>query len=265
VSIIPVDSQGTIDLNWLSDELGDDVLLVSVMAVNNEIGTIQPIEQIGKLTGKSGAFFHCDAAQAPCAIDIDVFSMGIDMLSLSAHKFYGPKGIGAAYIRRDLRKKVEPVILGGGQQNGLRGGTLPTQLCVGMGAAVELLQGEHQQLERVRISTLRNYFVEKLLESSNRVKVNGPDFKIRHPGNVNLSFGGVNAQDLLIAMQPKLAASSGSACSSGMVQPSYVLKAIGLTTEEAESSLRFGFGRFTTMDDIDESVEQICSALDRLR
>jgi len=265
VSIIPVDSQGTIDLNWLRDELGDDVLLVSVMAVNNEIGTIQPIEQIGKFTKRSGALFHCDAAQAPCAIDIDVFSMGIDMLSLSAHKFYGPKGIGAAYIRRKLQKVIEPVTSGAGQQNGLRGGTLPTPLCAGMGAAVELLQSDAERRERVQVAALRDRFIKKILELFGPVKVNGPDFRNRHPGNINLSFGNVNAQDLLTAMQPKLAASSGAACSSGVMEASYVLRAIGLTIEEAESSIRFGIGRFTTEDDIDVSVEYICKALEQLR
>jgi cysteine desulfurase len=262
---IPVDSQGLVDLEWLEKELDEDVYFVSVMAVNNEIGTIQPIEQIGELTRNVGAIFHCDAAQAPCAMALDVFAMSIDALSLSAHKFYGPKGVGAIYIRRELQKQFEPIIYGGGQENGLRGGTLPAHLCIGMGAAAELLQPSTDDNERCRINDLRNMFVNKLLETSKLIKVNGPELNCRHPGNANLRFNGVNAQDLLTALQPKLAASSGSACTSGIMEPSYVLKEIGLTTEEAESSVRFSFGRMTIRKDIDDSVELVVDAFERLR
>ena len=261
---IPVDSQGLIDLEWLERELDEDVHLVSVMAVNNEIGTIQPVKQAGELARKVGAIFHCDAAQAPCAMDIDVFAMGIDMLSLSAHKFYGPKGIGAIYVKRDIQKQIEPIIYGGGQENGLRGGTLPVQLCVGMGAAAELLQASDAGEERSRLGNLRDDFVEKIFKHYPQIKMNGPAKHKRHPGNANLCFNGVHAQDLLAALQPRLAASSGSACTSGITEPSYVLKGVGLTTEEAESSIRFSFGRLTTKDDVDGSVIMIIDALSKL-
>lgn len=261
---IPVDSQGVINLEWLEREIDEDVYLVSVMAVNNEIGTIQPIKRVGELARKVGAIFHCDAAQAPCAVDIDVFAMNIDVLSLSAHKFYGPKGIGAIYIRRELQNKIEPIIYGGGQENGLRGGTLPAHLCVGMGAATELLTSSVFENERGRLNDLRNAFVDNLLDVSKRIKVNGPELNNRHPGNTNLRFEGVNAQDLLTALQPKLAASSGSACTSGITEPSYVLKEVGLNTEEAESSVRFSFGRMSTMKDVDDSVALLVDMFERL-
>ncbi len=265
VLFIPVDSQGLIDLEWLERELDEEVYLVSVMAVNNEIGTIQPIKQIGELTRKVGAIFHCDAAQAPCAMNIDVFSMGVDMLSLSAHKFYGPKGIGSVYIKREFQSRIEPIIYGGGQENGMRGGTLPAHLCVGMGTAAELLNATDVNTEGGRLSKLRDHFIGKLFEYSNQIKMNGPEFHNRHPGNINLCFKGIDSQDLLTILQPKLAASSGSACTSGITGPSYVLKEIGLTTEEAESSIRFSFGRLTTMEDIDSSVALIIDALERLK
>jgi len=261
---IPVDSHGLIDISWLKEELDNQVFLVSIMAVNNEIGTIQPLSRVGELAHRAGALFHCDAAQAPIAIDIDVYSMGIDMLSLSAHKFYGPKGVGAIYVRRDIQSQIEPIIYGGGQENGFRGGTLPAPLCVGMGAAAALLQTSSVVEERGRLSCLRDAFVGRLLEYSRQIKMNGPESHNRHPGNTNLCFYGFNAQDILTALQPNLAASSGSACTSGITEPSYVLKAIGLSTEEAESSIRFSFGRFTTMKDVDDSVALIIDSLKRI-
>lgn len=261
---IPVDSQGVIDIEWLENELDEDTYIVSVMAVNNEIGTIQPIKQVGVLTRKVGAIFHCDAAQAPCAMDIDVYSMGLDMLSLSAHKFYGPKGIGTLYIRRDLQDQIEPIMYGGGQENGLRGGTLPAQLCVGMGAAAELMKAPDVGEGRTRLSLLRDTFVRRLMDNFDLISMNGPESQNRHPGNANLCFSGFNAQDILTALQPKLAASSGSACTSGVTEPSYVLKAIGLTTDDAEASIRFSFGRFTSEEDVDQSVKLIANTLKRL-
>jgi cysteine desulfurase len=261
---IPVDSQGLINIDWLEEELDEEAFLVSVMAVNNEIGTIQPLNRVGELTRRAGALFHCDAAQAPCAMDIDIYTMGIDMLSLSAHKFYGPKGIGAIYLRRDIQNKIEPIIHGGGQESGLRGGTLPVPLCVGMGAAAELLQSSDALEERTRLSGLRDEFVRRLLEQPSQIKINGPDNRNKHPGNANLRFRGFNAQNILAALQPKLAASTGSACTSGITEVSYVLKEIGLSTDEAESSIRFSFGRFTSFGDAEKSVLLIKEVLSRL-
>jgi cysteine desulfurase len=262
IKVIPVDSQGLINLEKLEKELNDDVALVSIMAVNNEIGTIEPLREAGQLIRKAGALFHCDAAQALCAIDIDVDLLGIDLLSLSAHKIYGPKGIGAAYIRRELQHNIEPTIYGGGQEHGLRGGSLPTTLCVGMGVAADLLHAATRGIERTQIASLRDYFVTRLSEVA---VLNGPINKYRHPGNANLCFRGVNSQDLLATLQPNLAASSGSACTSGIVEPSYVLREIGLNVEEAESSVRFSLGRFTTKQDVEEAISLIFQALDELK
>ncbi len=264
VEQIPVDRFGELDLEWLSGAIDEDVLLVSVMAVNNEIGTIQPLDKIGEITSLHGAIFHCDAAQAPCSIDIDVFDSNIDLLSLSGHKMYAPKGIGALYIRRDLQDKIEPIIYGGGQQNGLRSGTLPVPLCVGFGIAADLLSANNRGGERKRIAGMRDRFIEEIQNIYERVTINGPSSTLRHPGNANLCFQGYSAQDILAALQPALSASTGSACNSVMTEPSYVLKAIGLPDESANASIRFSFGRFSSDEEVDQSVELIASVLDRL-
>ncbi len=264
VEYIPVNHQGVVDLEWLESNLDNDVLLVSVMAVNNEVGSIQPLEKIANLASNVGAFFHSDAAQALCAIDMDVDDLAIDFLSLSAHKIYGPKGIGAVFIRRDHQKYIEPVIYGGGQENNLRGGTLPVPLCVGMGMAIELQQELNIAGERQRLNALRNFFVRKVLKLNQRFTLNGPDLNARHPGNANICFTGYVAQNILTALQPRLAASTGSACSSGIIEPSYVLRELGLNFEDAESSIRFSLGRYTTEKDVDEAVILIRDVLERL-
>lgn len=261
VELIPVNEDGEINLEWLADAIDEDVLLVSVMAVNNEIGTIQPLEKIGEITSHYGAVFHCDAAQAPCSMNIDVFDCKIDLLSLSGHKIYGPKGIGSLYIRRVLQHKIEPIIYGGGQQNGLRSGTLPVPLCVGLGAASDLLSIEEGRGERKRISEMRDRFITKVQRLHGGVEVNGPPASLRHSGNANLCFHGYNAQDILASFQPRLLASTGSACTSGIAEPSYVLRAIGLSEEAAKSSIRFSLGRFTTDKEIDDAVELLGKAL----
>lgn len=265
VSHIPVDSIGRIDQERLDAELGDDVLLVSVMAVNNEIGTIQSLAEIGRKTSKYGCILHCDAAQAPCAIDMSELGQHVDMMSLSGHKIYGPMGIGALYVRRELQSKVEPILFGGGQQNGLRSGTLPTALCVGLGHASARLTGYEALTDRAVLARRRSRLLDLLLKMPYAMKINGPsDMKDRHPGNVNLCIEGVVAEDLLMRVQPKLAASTGSACTSGIAEPSHVLRSIGLSDQCATSSIRLSLGRHTTDNDVDEAVSVIHEALDRI-
>ena len=264
VDCLPVDKEGRILLASLEDALDDDVLAVSVMAVNNEIGTIQNIRKISELARKVGAIFHCDAAQAPVSMDLREIAGDVDLLSLSAHKMYGPKGIGALYIRRDLQDKIEPLIYGGGQQMALRSGTVPTPLCVGMGAAAELLSGNEARQKRVLLRQRRDRFVEKLAGLPWSIRLNGPTGQSRHPGNANICFEGFFAQDILQVLQPHLAASTGSACTSGIPEPSHVLKAIGLSPEDAEASIRFSLGFDTTDADIDDAVNLIDNALGKL-
>lgn len=262
VELVPVLSSGELDLNRL-EELLPGTLMLSVMAVNNEIGTIQPLETVGQLCRRHDVLLHTDAAQAACAMDLREVADIADIVSLSAHKMYGPKGIGAAFIRRDLQHDIEPLIYGGGQQRGLRSGTLPTPLCVGMGAAARLIS-ESGNNERKAIAELRDLFIAKLKELHIGIKLVGPPLAVRHPGNVNLQLRGINAQHFLSMLQPKLAASTGAACTSGFPEPSHVLRAIGLTSDEAESSIRFGIGRQTTKDDILTAVKIIEGAVHQL-
>ncbi len=260
----PVDQEGRVLPAALEHALDDDVLAVSVMAVNNEIGTIQDIQKISELTKKAGAIFHCDAAQAPISMDLRGIADHVDLLSLSAHKMYGPKGIGALYIHRELQARLEPLIYGGGQQNGLRSGTIPTALCVGMGAAADLLNSDEAMQKRSLLRQRRDRFLEKLAGLPWSIRLNGPTVESRHPGNANICFEGFFAQDILQVLQPHLAASTGSACTSGIPEPSHVLKAIGLSPEDAEASIRFSLGFDTTDTDIDDAVNLIDNALNTL-
>ncbi len=257
VDTIPVDGEGFMDLNVLEGMVDEEVLVVSVMAVNNEIGTIQDIEGISKVLLPHGVLFHCDAAQAPCAMDMGRLASHADLISLSAHKVYGPQGVGALYIRRGLQDRIEPIIYGGGQQAGLRSGTVPTPLCVGMAAAVEIVRSLEGPQERKRVAGQRDSFVRLLQEGINSSTMNGPMGDHRHPGNVNLRFDGLVAQDILGSLQPRLAASTGAACTSGIPEPSHVLSALGLSTVEAESSIRFSFGRFTTDSEVAEAADLV--------
>ena len=261
---IPVDSEGLVDLNALKKQLDDSVLLVSVMAVNNEIGTIQDIAAIGAILASCDVLFHCDAAQAPCAMDISTITSHADLISFSGHKMYGPQGIGTLFIRRELQERIEPLIYGGGQQNGLRSGTVPLPLCVGIGAAAELLANSFGQEERDRISRQRDRFVELLQLGGAPVATNGPMMPHRHPGNANLRFKGFDAQDILGALQPQLAAATGAACTTGIPEPSHVLRAIGLSAAECDASIRFSFGRFTSDDEIAAAAEMVMTVLDTL-
>ena len=259
VEIIPVDSEGFVDLEALHSMVNETVLVVSIMAVNNEVGAIQDVKSISEVLRSSGALFHCDAAQAPCAMDMTDLASHADLISLSGHKAYGPKGIGALYIRRDVQDRIEPIIYGGGQQAGLRSGTVPTPLCVGMAAAVDILNSPEGAEERKRVAGQRDSFVRTLLESLPLVSINGPTGEYRHPGNANLRIDGLVAQDILGSLQPKLAASTGAACTSGIPEPSHVLRALGLSTVEAESSIRFSFGRFTTDAEIEEAAALVAA------
>lgn len=260
LEIIPVLPSGIINIEALKRRLNDDVLCVAIMAVNNEIGTVQPLVQVGELCAAVGAVFHCDAAQAPLAMRLDVHEMKIGCLSLSAHKIYGPKGIGAAFLRRDLQSEIEPLIYGGGQQHNLRSGTLPTPLCVGFGCAAAILQGSNWINEFERVRALRDQFQERLCALGTFVRVNGAGVP-RHPGNLSVRFEGYAAHEILAALQPKLAASTGSACTSGIQEPSHVLNALGLSDMQANASIRFSIGRFVTGADIDQAVALVRDVL----
>ena len=267
VETVPVDNEGFVDLSALEKCLDRSVLVVSAMAVNNEVGTIQDIPRIAALLAPHGIVLHCDAAQAPCAMDVSDLAVHTDMVSLSGHKMYGPQGIGALYIRRDLQDRIEPLIYGGGQQSGLRSGTVPMPLCVGMGAAAELLSGHTAFEERMRVTSLRDLFVRRLqcqYASLTILTINGSIGDRRHPGNSNIRFDGFDAQDILGALQPRLAASTGAACASGIPEPSHVLAALGLTETQSKASIRFSFGRFTTDDNIEAAARFVLEALNSL-
>lgn len=264
VELIPVDCEGFVELSALEDALNADVLAVSIMAVNNEIGTIQDIEKLSGIVRSHGAVFHCDAAQAPVAMNINAIAGYADILSLSSHKMYGPKGIGIIRISRELQNQIEPLIYGGGQQNGLRSGTVPVPLCVGMGAAADLLSCDDADTKRVRLCRRRDAFVENLKRLAWPIAVNGPEGQSRHPGNANVRFTRFSAHDILSALQPNLAASTGSACTSGIPEPSHVLRAIGLDCDSAESSVRFSLGFGTSDEDVEEAVGLIERTLVRL-
>jgi cysteine desulfurase len=264
VETLPVDSEGRVAVAVLEAALDETVLAVSIMAVNNEIGTIQDIRGLSSATREAGAVFHCDAAQMPLAQSSDGLARVSDLASLSAHKMYGPAGIGVLYVRRDLQQQIEPVIHGGGQQNGLRSGTIPLPLCVGMGAAAEMLLGDQIGEARVTLGGLRDKFVEMLGRLPWTIKLNGPTIDHRHPGNANVCFPGFLAHDILSVLQPTVAASTGSACSSGIPGPSHVLRAIGLSGDDAEASIRFSFGFATNEAEIVEAVALIAGALERL-
>lgn len=259
VEEIPVLPTGLIDLEAYQRMLDDDVLLVCVMAVNNEIGTIQDIRTLAEMAHHVGALFHCDAAQAPEAIDIDVEDWQVDMLSLSAHKVYGPKGIGALFVKNHLQASLPPLIHGGGQQSGMRSGTVPTNLCAGFAAAMRLSR-ELATENRPKINQLKQLFINRLTEAGIDFKLNG-DQQACHPGNINIQLTGFNATELLEKLQPDVCASTGSACNSEMVLPSHVLKAIGLTDEQVLSSIRFSLGRFSDSAQVDQSTRALIDVL----
>jgi cysteine desulfurase len=262
VTYLPVDGLGRITPQAIEAAITDDTLLVSVMAAHNEIGVIQPLAEIGALCRSRKVFFHTDAAQAAGKIPLDVEAMKIDLMSLSSHKVYGPMGLGALYVRRRPRVRLAPLIHGGGQERGLRSGTLPTPLCVGMGEAFAIA-GREMPGEANRLSALRDRLRDAVTKGLDGVQVNG-DMAQRLPGNLNLSFEGVDAARLMGAVSD-LAVSSGSACTSASVEPSYVLKALGLSDERAAASIRIGLGRFNTEADVDYAAQRLIEAVKRLR
>jgi len=261
VTYLDVKADGLIDLDTLTAALRPDTLLVSVMFVNNEIGVIQDIPAIGALCRSRGILFHVDAAQATGKLAIDLSSLPIDLMSLSAHKTYGPKGVGALYVRRKPRVRIEAQIHGGGHERGMRSGTLPTHQIVGMGEAFRLAS-EHMVQENERIGALRDRLLAGLLAIP-EVCVNG-DMERRVPHNLNISFQFVEGESLLMGMKG-VAVSSGSACTSASLEPSYVLRALGLSDEVAHSSIRFSVGRFTTEADIDATIALTRQTVERLR
>lgn len=262
VTYLPVQKNGLIELDKLKAAITDRTVIVSIMAVNSEIGVIQPIKEIGAICREKGVFFHTDAAQAVGKIPMDVHDMNIDLLSISSHKIYGPKGMGALYVRRKPRVRVNAMINGGGQERGMRSGTLSPALCVGLGEACRLAK-EEMQWEHIKITKLRDRLYGKIMDALPRSHLNG-DFEQRVPGNLNISFEGVEGEGLMMGIK-KLSVSSGSACTSASLEGSYVLKAIGVSEDLAHTSLRLGIGRFTTEEEIDKAAEQIITAVNKLR
>ncbi|ACP05027.1 IscS subfamily cysteine desulfurase [Vibrio cholerae] len=261
VTYLDPESNGLIDLAKLEAAMRDDTILVSIMHVNNEIGVVQDIAAIGELCRSRKVVFHVDAAQSAGKVAIDVQEMKVDLISLSAHKAYGPKGIGALYVRRKPRIRLEAQMHGGGHERGFRSGTLPTHQIVGMGEAFRIAKEELQQ-DYDHALKLRNRLLDGIKDME-AVTING-DLDQRVPHNLNVSFAFVEGESLLMALKD-LAVSSGSACTSASLEPSYVLRALGLNDELAHSSIRFSFGRFTTEAEIDYAIELIRVAVDKLR
>ncbi|MDY6900038.1 MAG: IscS subfamily cysteine desulfurase, partial [Cyanobacteriota bacterium] len=250
LTLLPVQPDGLIDINELKNAIRSDTILVSVMVANNEIGVLQPFAEIGELCRDRNIFFHTDAAQALGKIPLDVEEMKIDLMSLTAHKIYGPKGIGALYVRRrNPRVKLAPQLHGGGHERGMRSGTLYTPQIVGFGEAVQLALKEMKS-EAERLTELRQQLWEKLTTLDDII-LNGHPTK-RLPGNLNISVAGVDGQALLLGLQPMMAVSSGSACTSAKIEPSHVLAALGRSDALAYASIRFGIGRFNTPEEIDQ-------------
>jgi cysteine desulfurase len=262
VTYLPVQKNGLVDLEALRAAITDETVVVSIMAVNNEIGVIQPLADIGKICREKKVFFHTDAAQAAGKILLDVEAMNIDLMSISGHKIYGPKGIGALYVRRKPRVRLVPLIVGGGQERGFRSGTLPTPLCVGLGEAAEIclkeMDGEAKRLKKLQARMLKG-LQDKLPE----IYVNG-DLDHRIPGNLNISFAYVEGESLMMGIKG-LSVSSGSACTSASLEPSYVLRALGVDEELAHTSLRIGLGRFTTEQEVDTAVDELVRHVNKLR
>ncbi len=259
---LPVQPNGIVDLDRYRGAVDDHTLLVSAMLVNNEIGVIQPIQEMAAIANERGALFHCDAAQAFGKLPIDVNALQVDLLSLSSHKSYGPPGIGALYIRRRPKVHIEPQIHGGGQERGYRSGTLPAPLIIGLGKAASIAAAG-MDAETKRLEHFYQQFVSATVDKMEGVTLNG-DHEQRFVGNINLSFAGLKNESLIMALK-KLAVSSGSACASGSAEPSYVLRAIGLPEDTAHGAIRFGIGRFTTQEEIDEAVDLLQHTVQRLR
>lgn len=262
VTYLPVQPNGLIDLEKLKAAIKENTLLVSVLAVHNEIGVIQPLKEIGSICRERGVLFHTDGAQAVGKIPLNVEEMNIDLMSISGHKLYGPKGIGALYVRRKPRVRVLAQINGGGQERGMRSGTLPTPLCVGFGEACSIAQKEMSS-EYQRLQGFYDHFKGRIFKALKEVYLNGDDTQ-RFPGNINISFAFVEGEGLMMGLKD-LAVSSGSACTSSSLEPSYVLRALGVGEDLAHTSLRIGFGRYTTQEEVDYAADRIIAEVNRLR
>ena len=262
VTYLQVNKDGLIDIKDLESKITDKTLLVSIMGVHNEIGVIQPLKEIGEICRKNSVFFHTDCAQAIGKIKLDVNEMNIDLLSISGHKIYAPKGVGALYVRRKPRVRITAMMSGGGQERGMRSGTLSPALCVGLGEACRICADEIDE-ESKRITKLKNIFLEGIHGECADIFINGSETN-RVPGNINLSFAYVEGESLMMGIK-NLAVSSGSACTSASLEPSYVLKALGVSEELAHTSLRIGIGRYTSEKDIRNAVKVIVNEVKRLR
>lgn len=262
VTYLPVQKNGLVDLELLAATITDQTLLVSIMAANNEIGVIQPLAAIGQLCRQKKVLFHCDAAQGAGKMALNVDAMQIDLLSLSGHKLYGPKGIGALYVRRRPRVRLKPIFHGGGHERGMRSGTLPTPLLVGLGKACAL-SGVEMVEENQRVLALRNRLQQGISSQLTHLEING-DLEHRLASNLNISFNFVEGESMMMAIKD-VAVSSGSACTSASLEPSYVLRALGVSEEQAHTSIRFGLGRFTTVEEVDFVIQTVVHAVNRLR
>ena len=263
VTYLPVDSRGLVDIGRLSEAATEKTILISIMAANNEVGTIQPVREIGRMAKEKGIIFHCDATQGVGKIPMDVEEMGIDLLSMSAHKIYGPKGIGALYVRSKKPKvRLYPIIDGGGHERGMRSGTLNVSGIVGLGKACQIALKELPE-ETARLTQLRERLKEGIFGRLDEVYLNGHPTR-RLPGNLNVSFAYVEGESLLMALK-EIAVSSGSACTSASLEPSYVLRALGVEEDLAHTSIRFGLGRFNTDEEVDYTIRRVVEEVTRLR
>jgi cysteine desulfurase len=264
VTYLPVQRDGLIDLEDLKRAMDDKTILVSIMAANNEIGVLQPIAEIGKLCRERGVIFHTDAAQAVGKMPIDVNKQNIDLMSIAAHKMYGPKGVGALYVRgKDPQARLSAIIHGGGHEHGMRSGTLNVPGIVGLGKACAIAS-EEMPKEACHLAGFRNRLRDKIITRLDGVYING-SMEHRLPGNLNLSFAHVDGEALMVGLADVVAVSSGAACTSAKLEPSYVLKALGCEDELATSSIRFGLGRFNTEAEIDYVADRIVETVQRLR
>ena len=265
VTFLNVDETGIINLESLEKAITKNTCLVSIMTLNNEIGTIQPIAEIGKICRKHNVFFHSDSAQAFGKIPLNVNDMNIDLMSISGHKIYGPKGVGAIYIRRKPRVRIKSIFSGGGQERGIRSGTVATFLAVGLGKAAEIAK-EEMAKDYEHVKKLGHKFFEDISKEGH-IYLNGPDIydeNKRYPGNINISFAGIEGESMIMAIKD-LAVSSGSACTSASLESSYVLHALGVDVELSHTSIRFGIGRFTTEEEINYAIKLVKSKINKLR
>jgi len=263
VTYLPVDKTGLVSPDDVRQAITDKTILISIMLANNEIGTINPMNEIGKIAKEKGILLHCDATQGVGKIPVDVQEMGIDLMSFTAHKIYGPKGIGALYVRKKApRVRIAPMIDGGGHERGMRSGTLPVPLIVGFGKACELCEQE-MPTESVRLAKMRDRLQAGIMKALEEVYLNGHPTQ-RLPHNLNISFAYVEGESLLMGVK-EIALSSGSACTSATLEPSYVLRALGVGSDLAHSSIRFGLGRFNTDEEIDYTIKRIIEIVTKLR